>query len=110
MKTYGVGVIGCGSVWDKAHRHVFGQAALPGLFPGRMDAHQAFAGESAVHFPAGATRERLVATLELIRTGGIRVAPLVTHPLAGADFAESCRLLGSKDTECLGIALAWNKD
>jgi threonine dehydrogenase-like Zn-dependent dehydrogenase len=51
----------------------------------------------------------MLATLELIRAGAIRVGPLVTHRLAGADFAEACRLLGSKDDRCLGIALAWGR-
>jgi predicted dehydrogenase len=27
MKQHGVGVIGCGSVWEKAHRHVFGHTS-----------------------------------------------------------------------------------
>jgi threonine dehydrogenase-like Zn-dependent dehydrogenase len=87
----------------------FGHIAISGYMGGNqtMDVHRAFAGEYTVHFPAGATRDRLLATLELIRKGMIRVAPLVTHRLPGSDFAEACRLLGGKGAEYLGIALAW---
>jgi 2-desacetyl-2-hydroxyethyl bacteriochlorophyllide A dehydrogenase len=86
-----------------------GHVAISGYMGGNqvLSVHQAFAGESTVHFPAGANRERLVGTLEMIQKGAIKVAPLVTHKLDGADFGQACRLLGSKDAEYLGIALAW---
>lgn len=89
-----------------------GHVAVPGYQGGdqSLDIHRAFAGEYTVHFPAGATRDRLLATLDLIRAGIIRVAPLVTHRLTGAEFGRACRLIGGTNAACLGIALAWQEE
>jgi bacteriochlorophyllide a dehydrogenase len=88
-----------------------GHVAIPGYqaAPQVMDTRLAARSELTVHFPAGATRQRLLNTMELIRAGTIQVAPLVTHRFDGADFGQACRLLGDRSAKYLGIALVWQK-
>ena len=86
-----------------------GVVAISGYMGGNqvLKIHQAFESETTVHFPAGATRERLISTMEMIGKGDIKVAPLVTHKFKGTDFAKACQLLGNKNAEFLGILLEW---
>ena len=92
-----------------AHPAAWGTSPFPDTWGGNqtLDIHRAFGGEFTVHFPAGATRQRLLDTLDCIRVGAIRVPPLVTHRIAGADFGEACRLLGDPTAEYLGIVGVW---
>jgi bacteriochlorophyllide a dehydrogenase len=87
----------------------FGHLAVVGWQGGgqSLNVHQAFGKECTVHFPAGSNRERLMATLDLIRVGKMCVNPLITHRFNAKDFAEACRLLDSVDTDYLGIVVDW---
>jgi bacteriochlorophyllide a dehydrogenase len=63
--------------------------------------------EITVHAPAGWTRERLLATLDLVASGDLRVRELVTH-MIGADEADKAYgLVLNKSEPFLGICLDW---
>ncbi len=86
-----------------------GHVVLVGYWasPQTIDAHAAFLKELTIHFPAGARPERMLATLEWLRVGRLRLLPLITHHVAARDFAEACRLLGGRSGDYLGILVDW---
>lgn len=64
--------------------------------------------EITVHNPAGWTRERLEATLELIQSGEFEVEQLVTHLVRWDRAPEAYRrLVWDKAEEFLGIVIDW---
>ncbi|MCD6351090.1 MAG: zinc-binding alcohol dehydrogenase [Armatimonadetes bacterium] len=64
--------------------------------------------EITVYGPAGWTRPRLEATLELVREGRMEVEGLITHRVPWAKAAEAYkRLVWDKAEEFLGIVIEW---
>lgn len=63
--------------------------------------------EITVHTPAGWTRERLLATLELVAHGMLCVRELVTHVIPAEDAARAYDLVLRKPEPFLGICLKW---
>ncbi len=63
--------------------------------------------EITVHAPAGWTRDRLLATLDLIASGGLRARELVTHVFPADEADRAYDLVLNKSEPFLGICLDW---
>jgi len=63
--------------------------------------------EITVHTPAGWTRERLLATLELVQKGALKVRELVTHTVPATEAHRAYDLVLRKREPFLGICLQW---
>ncbi|MBI2437420.1 MAG: zinc-binding alcohol dehydrogenase [Lentisphaerae bacterium] len=72
-----------------------------------LSAHQGLFKELTVLFRAGYTRERLLATLDLMRQGKMRIAPLITHRFPPERLGEAYALLNTTRAAYLGIAIEW---
>lgn len=72
-----------------------------------VSVHQGFSKELTVLFRAGYTRERLLATLDLMRLGKLRIAPLITHRFPAERLGEAYELLNTPRASYLGLAIAW---
>jgi 3-hydroxyethyl bacteriochlorophyllide a dehydrogenase len=74
---------------------------------GRIDIQKMRDREMTLHAPAGWTKERMDATLELLRQGVFQTLPLITHrfPAARADAAFD--LILTRREPFLGVLLDW---
>lgn len=90
----------------------FGHFAILGWQGGdqTVPVHAALTKELTVHFPSGVRRERMEATLQLIKSGKLKVKPLITHSFKCAQFPEACQLIASADKDYLGIVIDWTDE
>ena len=63
--------------------------------------------ELTTYFVSGWTRPRIEATLALMRTGQMRVRPLVTHLVPFTEGPQMYQMIGKKSSSFLGIVLNW---
>jgi predicted dehydrogenase len=84
VKTYGVGVIGCGSVWEKAHRHVFGRAT-------RVKCVCVYdTSRERAEAAAAATGARVAGSLqEVLAAGDVEIVSVLTPAFTHADIVEA---------------------
>lgn len=72
-----------------------------------MSIQSLHAREATVHSPAGWSRERLLATLELVEQGVLKVRELTTHVIPARDAHRAYDLVLRKTEPFLGICLQW---
>jgi 2-desacetyl-2-hydroxyethyl bacteriochlorophyllide A dehydrogenase len=87
-----------------------GQLVLNGYYPPSesiLDWHWLRRKEITLYCPDSRTRERLEATLELIRIGHIKVEELVTHTCSYRGAPEMYRMLLDGSVDFLGIVFDW---
>jgi len=63
--------------------------------------------EITTHAPAGWTRDRLIATLDLVAKDAMHVRELMTHIMPVEEASEAYDLVLRKPSEFLGICLKW---
>lgn len=63
--------------------------------------------EATIHAPAGWTRDRLLATLDLVQKGVLKVEELMTHRIPAAEASRAYDLVLRKTEPFLGICLQW---
>ena len=63
--------------------------------------------ELTLHAPAGWTKERMDATLDLVAQGVLRTTHLITHHLPVERAAEAFDLILSRREPVLGVILDW---
>ncbi len=74
---------------------------------GRIDIQKMRDREMTLHTPAGWTRERMDATLELVAQGVLQTTPLITHHFPAAQAGEAFELILSRRKPVLGVILDW---
>jgi threonine dehydrogenase-like Zn-dependent dehydrogenase len=87
-----------------------GQLVLNGYYPpseSMLDWHWLRRKEITLFCPDSRTRERLKATLELIRRGHIKIAELVTHTCSFARASDMYSMLLDRSADFLGIVFDW---
>lgn len=89
--------------------HGRGQVVYSGYSPGEQWADMTLLNdhELTTHFISGWTRDRMEATLELMKSGRIRVSPLITHLVPYARAPDMYRMIVEKNVPFLGITLDW---
>jgi len=65
-------------------------------------------GEHTIHLVSGWTRERMDATMEAVRLGGLKARHLLTHTFPVERAAEAWNLIESKSEPVLGVVLDWS--
>ena len=60
-----------------------------------------------LHAPAGWTKERMDATLELLAQGVLKTLPLITHRFPVHQAADAFDLILSRREPVLGVVLDW---
>jgi threonine dehydrogenase-like Zn-dependent dehydrogenase len=63
--------------------------------------------ELTTHFVSGWTRDRMEATLGLLKTGKMRIRPLITHLVPYTRAPDMYRMIIAKNAPFLGITLDW---
>jgi 3-hydroxyethyl bacteriochlorophyllide a dehydrogenase len=74
---------------------------------GLVDIQPMRARELTLHTPAGWTRERVSATLELLAAGELSTEPLITHRFPAQRAAEAYELVLRRPEPVLGVVLDW---
>lgn len=64
--------------------------------------------ELAVHTPAGWSRTRLEATIEMLGDGRLDAASMITHRLPVEQAEHGYRLLANREDNALGVLLRWS--
>lgn len=64
-------------------------------------------GEHTIHLVSGWTRERMDATMDLVRQGGLKARHLQTHAFPVERAADAWDLIESKSEPVLGVVLDW---
>ena len=87
----------------------FGQLVSAGFCgaDGRIDIQKMRNCEMTLHTPAGWTKERMDATLELLNRGVLETLPLITHRFPASQAAEAYHLILSRHAPVLGVILDW---
>lgn len=87
-----------------------GQIVLSGFYTGGLvvDADALQKREVALHTNSGWTRERLLATLQLMSSGAMQTAHLITHQFPYQEAPRAWQLIGARDPGLLGAALQWH--
>jgi 2-desacetyl-2-hydroxyethyl bacteriochlorophyllide A dehydrogenase len=88
-----------------------GQIVYCGFTPGTEWADMALLQkkELTAHFISGWNRQRINATIELIKTGDLRLRPLITHRVSYRQGPDMYKMIGSKNSPFLGIVLDWRE-
>ena len=88
-----------------------GQIVYCGFTPGTVWADMALLQqrELTAHFVSGWTRPRMVATLDLMARGQLRLEPLITHLVPASRAPEMYRMIAAKAEPFLGITLDWRR-
>ncbi|MCC3375277.1 hypothetical protein [Cohnella sp. REN36] len=63
--------------------------------------------EITLHTPSGWTKRRMDATLEAIRDGWLKTAPLITHRFPADEAEKAWELIRGGSEACLGVLLDW---
>jgi 3-hydroxyethyl bacteriochlorophyllide a dehydrogenase len=86
-----------------------GQIVYSGFTPGDHWADMGLLQESELttHYVNGWTRDRMEATLALMASGKMRIAPLITHLVPYTRGPEMYRMIVDKSNAFLGITLDW---
>ncbi|WP_221031299.1 zinc-binding dehydrogenase [Actomonas aquatica] len=66
--------------------------------------------EIAFDLVAGITRERVDTTIDWVRDGRLRTAPLITHRFPVEQAAQAWELIASKREPVLGVVLEWSAE
>lgn len=74
---------------------------------GRIDIQKMRNREMTLHAPAGWTKERMDATLDLLARGGLRTTHLITHRFPASECAAAFELILSRREPVLGVILDW---
>ncbi|HZG74758.1 MAG TPA: hypothetical protein VEZ72_02760, partial [Paenibacillus sp.] len=74
---------------------------------GMVDIQELRAQEITLHCPSGWTKNRMDATLEGIRDGWLRTAPLITHRLPAHEAASAWLMIMERSEFFLGVVLEW---
>jgi 2-desacetyl-2-hydroxyethyl bacteriochlorophyllide A dehydrogenase len=88
-----------------------GQIVYNGFTPGDQWADMGLLQqrELTTHFVAGATRERIEATLALMASGEMRVGALITHLVPYTRGVDMYRMIIDKNEPFLGITVDWKR-
>jgi 2-desacetyl-2-hydroxyethyl bacteriochlorophyllide A dehydrogenase len=76
---------------------------------GKIDIQKMRNYEMTLHAPAGWTRGRMDATLELLNQGVLKTLPLITHRFPAHRAAAAFELILSRREPVLGVLLDWEK-
>lgn len=74
---------------------------------GQIDIQMLRNREATLHAPAGWSKERMDATLELVGTGVLQTTPLITHRFAAAQASAAYELVLRRTEPVLGVVLDW---
>ena len=74
---------------------------------GEIDIQRLRERELTLHAPAGWTRERIDATLELLARGELQTEPLITHRFPIGECERAYDLILSRSAPVLGVVLDW---
>ncbi len=87
----------------------FSQISSAGFYgqEGRIDIQQMRNREMALFAPSGWTSDRMDATLELLASGALQTAHLITHRLPVERVGEAFQMILSRQKGVLGVVLDW---
>lgn len=63
--------------------------------------------ELSLHTPAGWTRRRMEATIDMLARGSLDAASMITHRLPYTEAAKAYRMLSNHEDNALGVLLQW---
>ncbi len=91
--------------------HSVGQIVYCGYTPGTVWADMALLQEQELiaHFVSGWTRQRLEATMGLMKAGWLRLEPLMTHIVSFEQAAKMYEINAQKSLPHLGMTLDWSE-
>ena len=74
---------------------------------GRLDIQMLRNREATLHAPAGWSKERMDATLDLVAAGALTTSHLITHRMPAARAADAFDLILRRTEPVLGVVLDW---